>query len=135
MKQILVPIDGGAQSDAAVKALADLFPPERANVTLLFVREDIDSTTSVILDQMARQTMPQLDAVAAQIPQYTVEKVVDFGIPGHTILRYAREHEMDLILITRCSNSSFPHFMGSVATHLVKHAHCPVIVVPVEKAE
>ncbi len=134
MKHVLIPIDGGKRSAESAKALADLFPPAGTRVTLLFVREDVDSTSSVILDRMARETMPVLDEVAGLMPQYAVEKVVDFGLPGHVILRYAKEHAVDVILVARRSGSGLSSLMGSVATHLVKHAHCPVIVIPVDKA-
>lgn len=129
----MIPIDGSGNSAESTKALGDLFPPEEADVTLLFVREDIDSTSSVILDRMAKETMPILDEVARRIPQYAVQKIVDFGVPGHVILRYAKEHAIDVILVARRSKSALTTLMGSVATHLVKHAHCPVIVIPVDK--
>lgn len=130
MKHLLIPIDGSKRSVEAVKAIETIFPPERVDVTLLTVREDVDSTSKVILDQMVKETMPLLDNAAALIPRYTVNKVVEFGIPGSVILRYAKQHHMDIIIITKRSNTALSILLGSVATHLVKYAQCPVIVLP-----
>lgn len=132
MKHILIPIDGSARSIEAVQAIEDFFPPERADVTLLMVREDADSRLKVVLDEMTSQSMPLLDKAAALIPRYTIQKVVEFGIPGSVILKYAKQYNTDAIIITKRTNTALSILMGSVATHLVKYAHCPVIVLPEE---
>jgi nucleotide-binding universal stress UspA family protein len=130
MKHILIPIDGSARSIEAVQAIEDFFPPDKTDVTLLIVREDADSRSTVILDEMTSQSMPLLDKAAALIPRYKVQKVVEFGIPGSVILKYAKQHNTDAIMITKRTNTALSILMGSVATHLVKYAHCPVIVLP-----
>ena len=130
MKHILIPIDGSTRSIEAVQAIDDFYPPERADVTLLIVREDADSRIKVILDEMTSQSMPLLDKAAALIPRYMVQKVVEFGIPGREILQYVKQHDIDAIMITKRTNTALSILMGSVATHLVKYAHCPVIVLP-----
>lgn len=130
MKHILIPIDGSERSIEAVRAIEDIFPPERADVTLLIVREDVDSRLNIILDEMTSQSMPLLDKAAALIPHYIVQKAVEFGIPGNVILKYAKQHNIDAIMITKRTNTALSILMGSVATHLVKYAHCPVIVLP-----
>jgi nucleotide-binding universal stress UspA family protein len=66
------------------------------------------------------------------LPRYQVNKAVEYGMPGNVILRYAKEHRMDAIMITKRTTTPLSIFMGSVATHLVKYAHCPVIVLPEE---
>ncbi len=81
MKHLLIPIDGSERSVKAVAEVEHIFPPERADVTLLTVREDVDSTSKLILDQMVRESMPLLDRAAALIPRYAVTKAVEFGIP------------------------------------------------------
>jgi nucleotide-binding universal stress UspA family protein len=130
MKHVLVPIDGSTRSIEAVQAIENFFPPEQADVTLLLVREDVDSRIKVILDEMTKQSMHLLDQAAALIPCYKVEKVVEFGIPGSVILKYAKLHDTSVIMITKRTNTALSILLGSVATHLVKFAHCPVIVLP-----
>ncbi len=38
-------------------------------------------------------------------------------------------------MITKRTSTTFSVLMGSVATHLVKYAHCPVIVLPEDHPE
>lgn len=135
MKHLLIPIDGSEKSIQAVTAIKQIFPPSHADITLLTIREDIDSNSTLILNQMTKDTMPMLDKVAAMIPEYNVKKAVDFGIAGSTILRYAKQHNIDIIIITKRTHSALSIFLGSVAVHLVKYAHCPVIVLPEDHFE
>ncbi|SDN66299.1 universal stress protein [Acetanaerobacterium elongatum] len=130
MKHLLIPIDGSECSIQAVTAIKQIFPPSHADVTLLTVREDVDSNSTVILNQMIKDTMPVLDKAASLLLEYNVNKVVDFGIAGNTILRYAKQHNIDIIIITKRTHSALSVFLGSVAVHLVKYGHCPVIVLP-----
>ena len=135
MKHLLVPIDGSDRSMQSVTAIKCIFSPQQADITLITVREDLDSSSTVILDKMARETMPILDAVAGILPEYTVSKVVEFGIAGNAILKYAKQHRMDMIVITKHTHSAKSIFLGSVAVHLVKYAPCPVIVLPEHATE
>lgn len=135
MKHLLIPIDGSERSIKSVKAIEQLFPPARVDVTLLTVREDVDSASRGILEQMERESMPLLEKAAAQIPEYSVNKVVEFGIPGHVILQYAKQHSIDIIVIAKRTSNVLSALLGSVATHLVKYAHCPVIVLPEGKID
>jgi nucleotide-binding universal stress UspA family protein len=130
MKHLLVPIDGSDRSIRSVTAIKDIFSPSNADITLITVREDIDSRSSVILEQMTRETLPMLDSVAEQLPEYAVNKVVDFGIAGNTILKYAKNNAIDVIVITKQTHKGLSVFIGSVAVHVVKYAKCPVIVLP-----
>lgn len=132
MKHLLVPIDGSERSIKSVIAIKDIFSPSNADITLITVREDIDSRSSVILDQMTTETLPMLDSVGRLLPEYTVKKVVDFGIAGSTILNYAKNNDIDMIVITKQTHKGLSVFIGSVAVHVVKYAKCPVIVLPDE---
>jgi nucleotide-binding universal stress UspA family protein len=133
VKNILMPIDGSAKSLQSVKMVQDLFAPSDANLTLLTVRDDIDSRSSVILEQMARETRPNLEAIARDLVGYDVKTVVEFGLPGERIIHYAHTHETDIIVMTTRTHKLRNAFMGSVAVYLVKHSRCPIIVVPENK--
>ena len=54
-------------------------------------------------------------------------------IPGsgaETIVSYAQAHGVDLIVMGTHGRTGLPHlFMGSVAEHVVRTAHCPVLTV------
>ncbi len=81
MKRILIPIDGSKRSISAVQSIESIFPPDRAEVILLIVREDIDSRSDVILEEMKKQSLPLLDQAAALIPHYTVKRLYCSGFP------------------------------------------------------
>lgn len=50
--------------------------------------------------------------------------------PEHAISEYAREHDIDLIVVGTHGRSGLSHLiMGSVAEHIVRIAPCPVLVV------
>ena len=60
-----------------------------------------------------------------------VEGVVALGAPAQKICEYARTHEVDLIVTSTHGSSGLIHlFLGSTAEHIVRYAHCPVLVMP-----
>ena len=65
MKHLLIPIDGSERSINSVKAIEQLFPSNQVDVTLLTVREDVDSASRGILEQMERESMPLLEALVS----------------------------------------------------------------------
>ena len=53
-----------------------------------------------------------------------------FGVPFVEIVRYAREHFIDLIVLATHGRSGLPHVLiGSVAEKVVRKADCPVLTV------
>ena len=45
MKKLLIPIDGSDRSIEAVDAIKTIYRPDRVEITLLTVREDVDTTS------------------------------------------------------------------------------------------
>ncbi len=65
-----------------------------------------------------------------------VETVVEAGAPAASICEYAERHGIDLIVTSTHGSSGFAHaIIGSTAEHIVRYAHCPVLVVPGRKAK
>jgi nucleotide-binding universal stress UspA family protein len=59
-----------------------------------------------------------------------VVRAVASGTPFVEIVRYAREHELDLIVMGTHGRSGLTHaLMGSVAEKVVRKAPCPVLTV------
>jgi nucleotide-binding universal stress UspA family protein len=53
------------------------------------------------------------------------------GVPADEILDYARRHAIDLIVVGTHGRGPFASVvLGSVAEAIVRHARCPVMVVP-----
>ena len=66
----------------------------------------------------------------ANVPWLTVVTVEDAS-PDHAICSYVNEYDVDLIVLGSHGRTGLAHFfMGSVAERVVKHAPCPVLVIP-----
>lgn len=60
-----------------------------------------------------------------------VETSLQTGHPGQQICEHARDSDVDLIVIPTHGSTGLTHLLlGSVAEYVVRHAHCPVLVVP-----
>lgn len=135
MKHLLIPIDGSERSIEAVDAVKEIYPPDKVAITLLTVREDADTTSQVFFTKMEEEAMAVLDDVEKKLDGYAVHKAVKFGIAGNTIIKYAKQNNIDIIVIVKRTHKGISMFLGSVSIHLIKYAHCPVVVLPEEKAE
>lgn len=140
IKSILVPLDFSAPSQKALDqavAFARLF---KAKLTLLHVVEPVatpDFAASFPLvmedDQVIGAAREKLEraVAAARIPRTLVEKIlVRFGRSFHEITEAARTRKVDLIVIATHGHTGLKHaLLGSTTERVVRHAHCPVLVV------
>ena len=63
--------------------------------------------------------------------QVPFETQITMGRPTEMICGYAEKKEIDLIITSTHGRTGFMHVLiGSVAEHLVRYAHSPVLVVP-----
>jgi nucleotide-binding universal stress UspA family protein len=57
--------------------------------------------------------------------------VIELGTPAQAICDYARNNEVDLIVTATHGSTGLTHvLLGSTAEHVVRYAHCPVLVMP-----
>jgi nucleotide-binding universal stress UspA family protein len=55
---------------------------------------------------------------------------VVIGHPADQVIRYAKEHEVDMIFAGQTGKSKIETWlMGSVSRRIVGYAHCPVTIV------
>ena len=60
-----------------------------------------------------------------------VSSSVKFGKPFQEIVHFASEHQIDLIIIATHGYTGLKHIqLGSTAEMVVRHATCPVLVLP-----
>jgi nucleotide-binding universal stress UspA family protein len=141
-RKILVPVDFSECSMEGLhyaKALAKQF---KSKITLL---NSVHSQYYVASDECARYDLPRLmqhaDVVARDQMRDLFEKTdwdglevetsLQTGHPGQQICEYARDGDLDLIVTSTHGSTGFTHLLlGSVAEYVVRHAHCPVLVVP-----
>lgn len=141
-RKILVPLDFSEcsmQGLAYAKVFAKHF---KSKLTLL---NSVHFQYYVASDECSRYDLPrfmqQAYVVARDQMRGLVEKTdwgglevetsLQTGHPGQQICEHARDSDMDLIVTSTHGSTGFTHLLlGSVAEYVVRHAHCPVLVVP-----
>jgi nucleotide-binding universal stress UspA family protein len=90
-------------------------PPEQTSWT------DPEAELNEMLDNFVSDFKPVGNA--------KIVKKVAVGHPATTIVDYADEHDMQLILIASHGRTGLKRMLlGSVAEQVARHAHCPVLV-------
>ncbi|TMV10120.1 universal stress protein [Ruegeria sediminis] len=130
---ILVPISFDSERDVSGPLkLAQLLGTPEAKVTLLHVVEHIpDYAISYMpveyLSEARTAIQAELDEMASKLPNATAEVIE--GHSGRSILDWAEANKPDLIILASHRPGMQDIFLGSTATHVVRHAQCAVHVV------
>ncbi len=138
--RILIPVDFGAVSQAAVEAGAKLAGQTESEIFLLHAL----APAAVIppLGMMAVPVVPFDDASAARmrlenlpVPQEMnrmhVRREVVHGDASRVIVDFADDNDINLIVMGTHSRTGFESFiLGSVTESVVRHAKCPVLTIP-----
>lgn len=132
---ILVPTDGSAAADSALARALQLAERIEATVHILTVVDpanplqfDVDDV--VELDRAANRIVEET-VEAATGREVDVQGAVRRGGPAETILDYAVENEIDMLVIGRTERGGVVEtLLGSTADQLVRNASVPVVVVP-----
>ena len=140
LKQILVPTDFSETSEVAAKYARALAQAFGADLHLMHVLEnpyasyDPLSFTPPInfFEELEAQTRDRLMRVLADWePLHPhVDVVTTRGSTFIEIIHYAKEHNIDLIVLGTHGRGPIAHMlMGSVAEKIVRKAPCPVLTV------
>ena len=123
MKKILLPIDGSSRSLRTVEAVRQLFPPEGIQIIIVkVISAQLYINSMDEIKNNAESARPELEEVAALLPEYEVRTQVPLGSsPGVEIVEYAKEAEIDTIIMTRSTRGPIRK-LGSVATYIAKNA-------------
>ena len=140
MKKILVAIEISRQggNDTAIKTAQIIAKAMDGEIVLLSVIEQVPNFVSVQLPEGLREEQVQdaknkLQNLAAQYK--CSNAVIREGQPATEILEYAREIKANLIVIHSHDPNIATYFIGSVASRVVRHAHCSVHVVRLPEKE
>jgi nucleotide-binding universal stress UspA family protein len=143
LKKILVPTDFSEHSEHAAAYAVELARQYGANqihcIHVSDIPADLLATSAYYMTGPSEQFVEQvrdegrkgLDAfVKKNFKDVPVKAVFLEGRPFVEIIRYARENEIDLIVISTHGRSGLKHALfGSVAEKVVRKAPCPVLVV------
>jgi len=146
MPGIIVGIDGSAHSRRALEWAATEAALRHVPLTVLTVHQALAGWAGPVaypgdadLTEQAHKAAQEaaddvLEKMAAgnRPPSVTVEALN--GFPPVELLKAAGDADM-IVVGSRGTGGFSRLLLGSVSTQIVHHAHCPVVVIPSERAE
>jgi nucleotide-binding universal stress UspA family protein len=128
----MVPLDGSPLSQQALSIGVSIARQERAELHVITVVAPLahDSIVEGALhDGYRRYLSVQAEAVGRLEPEVTlVHRVLDGGVVD-ALARYARDEDIDLIVMTTHGWGRLKRlWLGSVAQDVVHRVHCPVLL-------
>lgn len=143
-KRIVVPFDGSANAEVALRKAVDLAKLTGADLLILTVYRHhamLEASLSMVrpgepppMDDVLRGHATEVaesgKRLASEAGAGNVRAFVKSGPPARTIVAWAAEREADLIVIGSRGLGSIEGFMlGSVSHKVTALADCPVLVV------
>lgn len=142
---ILIAVDGSTFSEHAAQYGIELAQKLNGNVFLLCVVDisNLVGNASVggvidaeVLKVYHDEALRVVDDISKKYPYAKTQKLTQEGIPSDSILRLARNHKADMIIMGTHGRKGLSHlFIGSVAENIVRHSTIPVLVIPSKKVE
>ena len=141
LKKIMVPTDFSEPSESALKYARAFAEQFGATLHLLHVVEDpfLYAPTSEgyvipphLHEEMETAARDRLNSSLspAEREKFQAQLVLKHGSPFVEVVRYAREQDIDLIVMGTHGRGPIAHMlMGSVAEKVVRKAPCPVLTV------
>jgi nucleotide-binding universal stress UspA family protein len=126
--EILFPTDFSPASEAAGSIARAMALEAGARLHVLHVVPPV-TDPSQLAEQLARAGQRLAEGLR-------VETALRTGLAGRTIVHYARENAIGLIVLGTHGRTGFSHaILGSVAETVVRLAPCPVLTVPAQLLE
>jgi nucleotide-binding universal stress UspA family protein len=139
LKKILVPVDFSEFSLKAAHYAVCFAGQFDATIELFYALEQpsfISGTDGIVITlpegELVRHAQEKLRAIAnTELRAPGAVKIeVRVGRPYEEIVKYAKEMQIDLIIIATHGYTGLKHvFLGSTTERVVRHAPCPVLVV------
>lgn len=133
IKRILCPIDFSEFGKAANEYASVL--AKSAGATIHYLHSSLPevsygSYAYVDVEQEAAQNLKRLKEVVPTVDGVSAEYCVEFGPPVDQIVKYAKENDVDLIVMGTHGRTGLRRMlMGSVAEGVVRKAECPVLAI------
>lgn len=154
-KRILCPTDFSKHSIRALQAAVELARRFESELLVLNVVSPVPLAQALMTSQPGAPLVPRVDIekyekelVAAhrklldevaghEVPEeLESSREVLLGKDGDTIVRFAREQECDLVVISTHGRTGLGRLVaGSVAEHVIRHAPCPVLTLRARKED
>ena len=142
LRQVMVPTDFSEASECALKYGRAFAASFGASLHVVHVVEDFVAwswaadtyvaTLPRIREEVEAEAVARLGQLIppAEAERLQAKVALLAGSPFIEIVRYAREHDIDLIVMGTHGRGPVAHaLIGSVAERVVRKAHCPVLTV------
>lgn len=142
IQRILFPTDFSELSQSAEKSACSLADKFGAELHVLHVLHDLflimPQTAAALLvpPEVLESVINSAEEEIQKFPPAAwasgkkVVRVVRIGSTHDTIVQYAKDNAIDLIVIGTHGRTGLPHvLLGSIAERVVQHAACPVLTV------
>lgn len=139
IKKILYPTDLSEYAMHALPYATELAAMYKARLCLLYVVDNyligapgagFAGQPDDLLHRVRESGVSNLKTLVSQIKGVEAESAVLIGTPHVEIVRYAREQEIDLIVLATHGRKGIAHaLIGSVAEKVVQMSPCPVLTV------
>ncbi len=132
--KVMVCHDGSKNAQAALEKTIKLFKCERPEIILLTVVEEPLDATSVD-EESFEKWRNKRDADLRQAADWVaghglnVDALLAVGDPRKMILEAAEAKGVEMLVVAKRGTSVLEQMvLGSVSAFIVRHAHCPVLV-------
>lgn len=139
---VLVATDFSDASDEALRQAHGYARMTGARLTVLHVVPDVMPASLLLPGGSAHGVDAEVeletrahDDLATRVkditgrPRYEAEMAVRVGRPDASVVRFAEEHEVDVVVIGATGHSGLARLLlGNTAERIVRHAHCSVLV-------
>lgn len=136
-RNILVPVDFSAHTERVVRRALEAAGKRHANVTLLHVVDDIlmpgefyDIALDLELEKKQHEVAhSRMEKLQESFDYDRLATEVLSGNPGATIINYADEHDIDLVVIGSHGRRGIERLLGSVVNRVMQHAISDILMV------
>ncbi|MBN2809650.1 MAG: universal stress protein [Deltaproteobacteria bacterium] len=143
IKKVLVLTDGSQNSRSALRYAVELCRNFNASLHLLSVIEDMPSyATLEVGSEFISKVQEAIKSEVVNCSGYcetsgiSCQGEIRHGVPYEEIVNYAKEIDVDLIVMATHGHTGLSHILlGSVAEKVVRHAPCPVMVTRIDNKD
>ena len=138
-RKILVAYDGSEHAARALEAAIDLSVRFASRLEIVQVEShptasnwvtEIGQSGSGDMSRAASKALSSLWSKAQSRGVKDIGGDILYGEPAHEIARYAKDNEVDLVVMGRRGRGRIEGLvLGSVSSHLTSHANCAVLTV------
>lgn len=136
-KHILIGLDLSEESQQVVDRVKSLFTGDGQKLSLIHVQEplsfayggDIPMDLTDVQNQLEDRAKARLEAMGKELNVAPENQHVIIGQPAHEMHRFAKENNIDLVVVGSHGHHGLSLLLGSTATGVLHGSNCDVLAV------